>query len=415
MSDEYAIRLEPGYAAWRLRDTIGQVASAYGIAPAPERGAIPVAAALVLAPGSTEEGLCDAVAGACRAHRRLSIVLDGWVRERSAGGTDLGIGVSFAPDSERFAADLRAALAPVAAGGSCGRRPAAPVARGLDGALMRELWAGLGMRPGLIERLLLAVVPRRIRKPRYIRPVLLPADICRVSVLRNGAVFRTLDLPSGSWLSPAEADDPARWQETLRAYRRERGFECTAPAYAPGHQVYVISDLHLGHANIIHYCARPFCFADPDEMDAVLVGNWNAVVKPADRVLYVGDLSYNRRGAPVRDLKNQLAGRVTYVRGNHDAGIRDAEESLRLTYGGVDFLLVHDPKDAPDGFSGWVVHGHTHNNRLATHPFFDPMHRRFNVSAEVTGYRPVPLALLAEMARRSEATGTGTPLLVRDR
>ncbi|KQC03200.1 MAG: hypothetical protein APR53_05965 [Methanoculleus sp. SDB] len=413
VSDEYAIRLEPGYAAWRLRDTIGQVAAVYGVAPAPEDGAIPVVAGLLLAPGSTEEDLCSAVAGACGTHRWLSVVLEGWVRDRSPGGTTLGIGVSFAGESERFLRDLRAALDTVASGAPAGP-VAVPVARVPDTGLMREIWAGLGERPGLFERLLSALLPRRIARPRHIRPVLLPVDICRVALLRDGAVIRTFDLPTASWLSPAEADDRLRWQATLQTYRRERGLELTAPAHASGHQVFVISDLHLGHANIIHYCARPFCFSDTDEMDAVLANNWTATVKPADRVFFVGDLSYNRRGAPVRDQKKLLSGRVTFIRGNHDAGIGDAVDSLRLTYGGVDFLLVHDPKKAPDTFAGWTVHGHTHNNRLKTHPFFDPHTRRINVSAEVVGYRPVSLALLAEMIRRAETTGNRTPVIVRD-
>ena len=35
-----------------------------------------------------------------------------------------------------------------------------------------------------------------------------------------------------------------------------------------------ISDLHLGHANVIKFDGRPF--ADVDEMDRMLIEMWNA-------------------------------------------------------------------------------------------------------------------------------------------
>ena len=43
-----------------------------------------------------------------------------------------------------------------------------------------------------------------------------------------------------------------------------------------------VSDTHFGHANIIRHCSRPF--ADAGEMDAAMVANWNALVRPDDDV-----------------------------------------------------------------------------------------------------------------------------------
>jgi calcineurin-like phosphoesterase family protein len=38
-----------------------------------------------------------------------------------------------------------------------------------------------------------------------------------------------------------------------------------------------------------------------------------------------------------------------------------------------------------------VIHGHTHNNRLAEFPFINGDAKRINVSAELVGYTPVRL------------------------
>ena len=53
------------------------------------------------------------------------------------------------------------------------------------------------------------------------------------------------------------------------------------------------SDLHLGHNNIVNLCKRPF--EDVDEMDAVLIDNWNRKVKKNDVVYLTGDAVWDKR------------------------------------------------------------------------------------------------------------------------
>ena len=49
--------------------------------------------------------------------------------------------------------------------------------------------------------------------------------------------------------------------------------------------IYYISDLHLGHANIIKLCKRPF--SDVDEMNAVLFQTGMTVSQTATRFTFV--------------------------------------------------------------------------------------------------------------------------------
>lgn len=80
-------------------------------------------------------------------------------------------------------------------------------------------------------------------------------------------------------------------------------------------KLWVTADLHLGHENVIEYTDRPF--ASIEEMDARIIANWNAVVKPDDTVLLLGDFFF---GNPVRikTIMGELNGIVHLARGNHD-------------------------------------------------------------------------------------------------
>lgn len=53
--------------------------------------------------------------------------------------------------------------------------------------------------------------------------------------------------------------------------------------------IWFTADHHLGHANIIKFCDRPF--ASVEEMDAALIANWNKVIKPLDVVYHLGDFT----------------------------------------------------------------------------------------------------------------------------
>ena len=58
------------------------------------------------------------------------------------------------------------------------------------------------------------------------------------------------------------------------------------------------ADQHFGHANIIKYCNRPF--ATSEEMDEILIRNFNQIVKPEDTTIHAGDFTLHKNREEVQ-------------------------------------------------------------------------------------------------------------------
>lgn len=76
--------------------------------------------------------------------------------------------------------------------------------------------------------------------------------------------------------------------------------------------IWIISDTHFGHANIIKYCDRPF--ESVQHMDETMIENWNRVVKPHDKVYHLGDVFMKVDGS----ILERLNGKKRLIVGNHD-------------------------------------------------------------------------------------------------
>ena len=63
--------------------------------------------------------------------------------------------------------------------------------------------------------------------------------------------------------------------------------------------IFVTSDPHFYHDNIIKYCNRPF--SNVDEMNLTLIRNWNSKVTPEDDVYVIGGASIYRQMLPYVD------------------------------------------------------------------------------------------------------------------
>ncbi len=158
---------------------------------------------------------------------------------------------------------------------------------------------------------------------------------------------------------------------------------------------YVISDLHLGHKNIIGFC-RPQ-FTSLAQMESVIVQKWNGVVTFQDTVYVVGDVLFNKKSF---ELLEYLKGTKILIAGNHDAAyttqkyLNHFKKILGVgTYYHQNeaICLTHIPIH-PSCFSRYAynIHGHLHNKTI------DDL-RYINVSCEQLNFVPADLnRLIAE-------------------
>lgn len=160
--------------------------------------------------------------------------------------------------------------------------------------------------------------------------------------------------------------------------------------------IWITSDSHFFHNNIIKYCNRPF--SDVNEMNETLIANWNSVVKPQDKVYHLGDLYMGGTRREVESLLYRLNGHKRLILGNHDNG---KDQILQKHFDKIDMwrmfpdfglLLTHVPvhrsslyktgrRDQPD-FELTNIHGHIHQNASPEGPYRC-------VCVEQTDYTPV--------------------------
>jgi len=163
--------------------------------------------------------------------------------------------------------------------------------------------------------------------------------------------------------------------------------------------VYFTSDTHLGHEKIIAHSKRPF--ASVEEMDEVLIENWNKRVKPNDTVYHVGDFSFRAAKDPSLYFR-ALNGKKFLIHGNHDdAKIKrlpwaGCYPELITKVHGLHFHMYHYPILEWHGFhrNSYHVYGHVHNVFEGPDGKFEIPGRAINVGADVNNFAPVALNII---------------------
>jgi calcineurin-like phosphoesterase family protein len=164
-------------------------------------------------------------------------------------------------------------------------------------------------------------------------------------------------------------------------------------------KVFLTSDTHFFHENIIKYCKRPF--HDVTEMNRFMTNRWNEVVSKNDLVIHLGDVSagVKENKEKLKKLLKSLNGTKILIRGNHDhypdKWYIDAGFSAVYTYLEIGkYFLCHygletnqytteSERKLMDIFEkskcSVVVHGHTHTRNIPG---------KINVSVDNTDFIP---------------------------
>jgi calcineurin-like phosphoesterase family protein len=176
-------------------------------------------------------------------------------------------------------------------------------------------------------------------------------------------------------------------------------------------KLWLTSDEHYGHKNILRYQQRPF--ASVEEMNSGLIERHNSVVHEQDHVIHLGDFCFGKKEFFL-DIAQQLQGTHYFMDGSHDRALRDYFEDpdtasahgdkillipklFEFTFGGRKIVLCHYAMR-----TWWASHydsvhffGHSHGKLQ------DPQTRSRDVGVDTTNYYPIDI--LAAIASVEQA------------
>jgi calcineurin-like phosphoesterase family protein len=154
--------------------------------------------------------------------------------------------------------------------------------------------------------------------------------------------------------------------------------------------IFFTSDSHLGHKNIIKYSNRPF--ASVEEMDNIIIANYNSVVKEGDTVYDLGDFSFTN---PKKYL-DQLNVLPIRIKGSHDHDLKESSSPRMLVikpnnlvdeYGEqISITLCHYAMRSweKSHYGSWCLWGHHHG-------MLEPYGLSFDCGTDTNNFYPYSL------------------------
>ena len=154
---------------------------------------------------------------------------------------------------------------------------------------------------------------------------------------------------------------------------------------------YLFSDPHFHHENM----AIRRGFSSAEEMNELIVKNWNNTVSKKDAVYLLGDITMEKKNY---EILTRLQGIIHVVLGNHDERqhVREMLNYVHGVSGMIDYkrtaILTHCPvhHSQLEFRYSYNIHGHVHENSIDDE-------RYINVCAEMINYTPVEFSKLITM------------------
>ena len=156
-------------------------------------------------------------------------------------------------------------------------------------------------------------------------------------------------------------------------------------------KIFLTSDFHDHHKNIIKYCNRPF--EHTKEMGEAMITYHNELVKPQDVVYILGDIGMG----DVEPFVKQLNGNLHLILGNHDHRdnyhkyFQSVNSYLELRMNKNKIILFHYPiakwngcNYGNDKCGSFHFYGHSHGN-------FKNGGRSMDVGVDTNNFRPYNL------------------------
>lgn len=170
--------------------------------------------------------------------------------------------------------------------------------------------------------------------------------------------------------------------------------------------LYLISDTHFNHKNIIEYEDRPF--HDVAAMNEAMIRNWNAIVGPDDTVIHLGDVGLGSESS-LKEIVPQLNGHKILIRGNHDrksdsffydCGFEEIHRTYIYTYwDGTVIYMSHTPESRPGDGRKYDLHFFGHVHTKGDYP--NVCRNGACLCVERWGYKPIPIDKLISLCKTS--------------
>ena len=160
--------------------------------------------------------------------------------------------------------------------------------------------------------------------------------------------------------------------------------------------IYFTSDMHLGHKAVIRMQNRPF--ENVEEMNRILIENYNSVVHKDDTVYILGDICYRISADSANDLIASLKGKKYLIRGNHDKKYDESlfveiRDFMTISASGLHISLMHYPMLSwPRSHYGSIMlHGHIHGDESYNLSNRANGSHRYDVGVDANNYMPVSI------------------------